>query len=376
MIRWAFILILAWPGHVAAQADPVTIARRAASQLDIAARELADAEGARDRISALTRTIRAYENGLAALREGVRQAVQREAKIRAQFDAQSAQLGGLLAALQTMQTSPEALLLLHPSGAIGTARSGMILSDVTPALLAKVTDLRADLGEIATLRALQAGAEDTLEEGLSGAQQARTALAAAMSDRTDLPRRMTEDNDQMQRLIESAETLEGFATGLTVLPDDPVAQSLPGFAAAKGDLTLPVRGRVIAGFDQGDAAGVRRPGILIATAPGALVTTPWPATIRYRGPLLDYGNVMILEPEAGYLLVLAGMKQVYGETGQVIPAETPVGLMGGNTRPELAGFGTGTGNEDGQGRQETLYMELRDGQGPVDPATWFRMNED
>ncbi len=49
------------------------------------------------------------------------------------------------------------------------------------------------------------------------------------------------------------------------------------------------------------------PALLIATRPAALVTAPWPATIRYRGPLLDYGNVMIVEPSSGYLLVLAGL---------------------------------------------------------------------
>ena len=214
MIRRAVILTLgfafAFPSFALAQVDPAAIARRAAAQLDGAARELADAEGSRDRIAALTRTVRAYENGLAALRQGMRQAGLREAEIKAQFDRESAQLGSLLSALQTMQSSPEALLLLHPSGAIGTARSGMILSDVTPALLSKVEQLRADLAEIATLRALQSTAAGALETGLSGVQQARTRLAMAISDRTDLPRRFTEDAEQMRRLIDSTQTPQGF----------------------------------------------------------------------------------------------------------------------------------------------------------------------
>ena len=64
-------------------------------------------------------------------------------------------------------------------------------------------------------------------------------------------------------------------------------------------------------------------------APRALVTAPWPATIRYRGPLLDYGNVMILELGSGYLLILAGLETVYGEVGDVVPAGAALGLMGG-----------------------------------------------
>ena len=56
---------------------------------------------------------------------------------------------------------------------------------------------------------------------------------------------------------------------------------------------------------------------------GAVVTTPWAATIRYRGPLLDYGNVMIVEPARGYLLVVAGLSEVFGETGDVLAAACP-----------------------------------------------------
>ena len=375
MIRLACLLLL-WPALAFAQADPADIARRAVMELDRAARTLTAAEGSRDRVSALTETIRAYESGLSALREGLRRASAREAQIRLQFDRENARLGSLIGALQTMQASPEALLLLHPDGPMGTARSGMILSAVTPALLSEVERLRTDLTEIATLRALQAGAQDTLQQGLDGVQKARTALSRAVSDRVDLPRRMTEDDEQMQRLIESTETLEGFASGLSVLPRDETAASLPDFADALGDLALPARGRVTAGFNDPDAAGIRRPGLSLATAPGALVTAPWPATIRYRGPLLDYGNVMILEPAPGYLLVLAGMDRVYGETGQVIPADAPVGLMGGTGSSDTPLIPSQSVNEDGQSDRETLYIELRDGQDPMDPALWFRMDEE
>jgi len=375
MIRAALLsLLLSVP--LMAQADPAAVARRAAAQLDEAARALAEAEGSRDRVAALSRTIRAYEEGLGALRDGLRQANRREAAIRARFDQDSARLGSLLGALQTMQSSPEASLLLHPSGALGTARSGMILADVTPAMAAQVQALRRDLAEIATLRGLQASAAEILETGLAGVQRARADLSGAIQDRVDLPRRPTENEEQMQRLLASTQTLEGFATGLATLPEDEISRTMPDFAAARGDLAPPVRGRVVAGFDEPDAAGVRRPGVLLATAPGALVTAPWPATIRYLGPLLDYGNVMILEPAAGYLMVLAGMERVYGDTGQVIPSDTPVGVMGGRAAPDLAGFVADFTVEDGQGRQETLYMELRDGQTPVDPALWFRLDEE
>ena len=100
------------------------------------------------------------------------------------------------------------------------------------------------------------------------------------------------------------------------------------------------------------------------------MTAPWPATIRYIGPLLDYGNVIILEPDAGTLMVLAGLEEVYGELGQVLPAGTPLGLMGG-VEPDKDRFLLNAMNGSGSEQTETLYMELRLGTEPVDPAEWF-----
>ena len=102
-----------------------------------------------------------------------------------------------------------------------------------------------------------------------------------------------------------------------------------------------------------------------------MVTTPAPATIRYRGPLLDYGNVIILEPEAGILLVIAGLDVVYGQTGEVLPGGSPVGLMGGPVAGSDELLTAGSNGSDA-GRTETLYIEVRQDNEPVDPEAWFK----
>lgn len=378
MMRRAGLLISLLLGLSApawAETDPITAARSAALALNQAGLALKEAEGARDRVAALTRTIRAYEEGLAALREGLRRAAIRERILALELEARREEVAQLTGVLLTMQRSPETLLLLHPSGPLATARSGMMLADVTPELQARAEALRANLEEVSMLRALQQSAAGTLAEGLAGAQQARTELSQAISDRTDLPRRFTADPEKLRLLLESADTLESFASGLASLGGAGEANPLPPFEALQGRLPLPVQGRVLRWMGEADAAGIARPGLLIATRPQALVTTPAPATIRYRGPLLDYGNVMILEPGAGYLLVLAGLAQVYGEVGEVLPAGAPVGLMGGEMpgSPEILSRVSEGGGAD---RPETLYMELRQGDLPVDPAAWFNVTKD
>lgn len=377
MIRQAVLALLLSAG--AALASPAgDVAQKAAEDLRGAIEALDAARTKADRVAALTRTISAYEKGLGALRDGLRRAAVREAEIRAKFEAKREDIGRLLGVMSTMSGTEGPLLLLHPSGPLGTARSGMMLGAVTPALQAEAEKMRADLIEIEDLRAVQGNAQKVLETGLASVQAARTELSKAVADRSKLPRRYLEEPEELRELVQSVDTLEGFASGLADLEGD-IGAPMEDFAGAKGSLPMPVLGTVLRKYDEADAAGIRRPGLVVATAPAALVTTPWPATIRYRGPLLDYGNVMILEPAEGYLLVLAGLGSVYGETGDVLAAGAPVGLMGGR-EPGAQEFGEdflkNAQMGSGAARSETLYIELRKGKKPVDPAPWFTPTKD
>ena len=359
----------------AADTGAAAATRAAALRLDQAARQLAQAHSARDRVRALTETLRAYEDGLEAMRDGLRHARLREARLSRELQAREAEIAQLLGVLHSMGSTPSPVMLLHPAGPVGTARSGMILADVTPALNARADDLRDRLSEITTLRVLQESAAETLQNGLNGVQEARTALSQAVAERTDLPRRFTEDPVRTAILIASTETLEGFASGLSQITTDEDRSDLPDISDRRGSLPLPAQGQILRRAGEADAAGVTRPGILLATRPRALVSTPTAATIRYLGPLLDYGNVMILEPQAGTLFVLAGLDVVYGGIGQVLPAGSPIGLMGGQDA-EIGAILANSGNGAGTGRPETLYIEVRQDDAPVDPEAWFAMREE
>ncbi|MCA0872607.1 peptidase M23 [Seohaeicola saemankumensis] len=374
-LRAALFCLLLGAGQAAAQDDPAAAARAAAAQLEEATLTLQGATSARNRVKALTETVRAYEAGLAAMREGLRRAATREAQLTRQLQARENEIADLLGVLQTIETAPPPVLLLHPAGPLGSARSGMMLAEVTPALTARAARLRADLEEVQTLRLLQTNAAETLESGLAGIQQARADLSKAIADRTDLPRRFTEDPVRTAILISSTETLDGFASGLSEISDGEIPDLPADVSAQKGAIPLPVQGILLHRAGEADAAGIRREGILVATRPRALVTSPTAATIRYLGPLLDLGNVVILEPQPDALFVLSGLREVFGEVGQVVPAGSPVGLMGGSV-PEIGAILSLSGDGTGNDRSETLYMEVREGGRPVDPETWFRTDKD
>ncbi|WP_425101731.1 murein hydrolase activator EnvC family protein [Tropicibacter sp. S64] len=368
MIRAALLFaLLSGPAFAQSAGEA---AQAAADALEAASVQLDKAESARDRVAALTETVRAYEDGLAAMRQGLRAAAIRETELTRKLQAQESEVSQLLGVLSSLGGQVRPDTLIHPQGPLGTARSGMLVAAVTPGLADKAAALRADLEEVTALRELQQSAADTLKEGLAGVQAARTELSQAIADRTDLPKRFTEDPIRLEILIASTETLQGFASGLSQIAEDETPETLPRIAGQKGTLPLPVRGVILRRAGERDAAGVVRPGIVIATEPKALVTTPTAATIRYNGPLLDYGLVTILEPQADLLLVIAGLDEVYGAIGQVLPAGSPVGLMGGQTAV-TGDIRSPIGERGSAGRSETLYIEVREGDEPVDPLTWF-----
>ncbi|MDF1670781.1 MAG: peptidoglycan DD-metalloendopeptidase family protein [Roseovarius sp.] len=374
-MRWLAALLICLPALAMGQPDPAEAARTAANRLNAAALSLNKAEGARNRVKALTETVHAYEDGLRAMRDGLRRAAIREDTLTRELQSREGEIARLLGVLQSIGSTPSPVFLLHPTGPVGTARSGMILADVTPALDQHAARLRGQLEEVSVLRQLQQSAADTLEDGLIGAQKARAALSQAISDRIELPRRFSEDPVKTGLLIASTETLEGFASGLNEIAVDEAPGSLPGVDDRKGALPLPVRGRILRQANEPDAAGIMRPGIVMATRPSALVTTPAAATIRYQGQLLDYGNVIILEPQAGLLMVFAGLDVVYGQTGEVLPGGSPVGLMGGDGR-DAGAILSQISNETGAEQTETLYIEVREDNSPVNPAAWFKTDKD
>ncbi len=345
-------------------AMPDTAAERAmaaARELEAATVALQEASTSRDQIAALTQTIRSYEEGMVSLRDGLRAAQLEEAALEQEFAARGAELSRLLSVLMATDRVDDSLAFLHPDGALETARAAMLLSEITPELAQEVATLREALEDLAAVRRARQFGLLALEQGLATAQEARVTLSQAVSDRGPLPKRLSDDPEQLEALARNAATLSDFASEMSERPSAAEAQTARGFRDARGQLDLPVRARLIHGFNQPDAAGIPRDGLVLATLPEALVTTPWSATVRYAGPLAGSGLVVILEPVEDMLLVLAGLGGVLVENGEILPMGAPIGMM-----PEAQPGAGATGN-----LSQTLYFEMREGGDPIDPEPWF-----
>jgi septal ring factor EnvC (AmiA/AmiB activator) len=366
-----FIAAIFWTATpLFAQNDLEFQARQAQQSLDSAWNKLERSKSAKDRLSALTDAIISFEESLSLARDSLRQISVLEARAQQKLSEEEEAYGELIGVLLSIDKSPIQAELLHPDGPMSTARGGMLIADLLPALEEKVQSLRSDLEAARYLSELQYQVTLDLQVGLVALQETRAALGRAIADRDDLPKRFVEDPAQTAILLAAADTLDIFADGLSLIAKNEAEGSLPDITTRKGTLPMPVQGKVIRYFNEADAAGIKRPGIVVATSDNALVRTPTAATIRYRGPLLDYGLVSILEPQKDILYILAGLSTVYGDIGEVLPAGSPVGLMGTSEIFDEKNL-IETLNESAGLRGETIYIEVRVNKAPENPLTWF-----
>ena len=343
-------------------------------ELNSARIKLSYADSYRNRIKALSNLIQKTENSLSDLRSKYRFIKLQTGKLNKDLIFQKEKISKLAGALLVVGQEPLQSKLLHPEGALNTARSSLILSDILEGVRTEAEDLNRDLEKLQLLTNLSQRAEKEMQLSLEIIQTARATLVKAASDRTDLPLRFIDDPEKISSLSKSSKSLGEFAVALNSLERKLIIPNEPILKNNKGGLTLPTEGVVTRKFNEADAAGIVRPGIIIRTKEYAFVTSPVAATVRYAGPLSDYGMVSILEPSEGILFIFAGLNHVFGEPGQILPEASLVGLMGGEDK-NIETFTTE--KELNSGRlSQSLYIEVRRNDEPQNPFDWFEFNKE
>ena len=353
-----------------AQQDPVLALRDASARIESATAALATAEVAEDQIGALSDTIRSLEDGLASLRLALLSSKTIEAEKLAEMTANQVELGNLLATLGALQNTPAALTILHPNGATASARAGIILTAITPALQAKANKLRGELTTISALNALHDEALGNTQAALLALQEARNALTVAIRENNQEAAQPAGQVADLERLARASQDLSTLATRLSTSLLGGVV--LPNSGNLRGRLPLPLSGTITRRFNEPNGAGIRQPGIVITAPPLSLILAPQAGIVRFAGDFLEYGQVVILEPSPPQLQIYAGFGQVYVKAGEVLETGAAMGLLGGEM-PDSAEFLAESGSENDKGA-ESLYIEIRENGIAVDPATWFANN--
>jgi len=367
-----FLLFALLANPVFAQQDPVLALRAASQEIVAATTALAQSGEAENQVTALSNAISSLEKGLGSLRLALRASVTAADEKRAALRQNNTELANLLATLAALENTPAQLTVLHPDGAIASARAGIVLAAITPELRQRAVRLRQELTSINALNALHADALANLQSSLQTLQQARGALTVAIREQRPPPANPTDSISNLEQLVRASEDLNSLASQLgRQLPQGNQSQSR-SFANLRGRLPLPVNGEVLRGFNQTNAVGIRQPGMVLSAPPLSLVLAPQAATVRFAGNFMEYGQVVILEPVPGHLQIYAGFGQVYVSSADVLESGAAMGLLGGEM-PDSAEFLAESSSENDK-VTESLYIEIRENGLPVDPALWFATN--
>ena len=369
LAQLALLTILALPAAAQAPEELPEIVR-ARTLLSGAAEALQAAQDGEARLAALGSAVTAHELALGAYREALRRLAGAEAEARATIAGDRARLERLIAALQSIGRAPRSALLAYPTGPTSAARGAALMAETMPLIEQRIAAVREKADRIRQIAARQDAARVEIRGALASLQdlRAKTLEALRRKRSRDLPGR-AEMAEQARAAAARAQSLGQLSAALGAAPRDGAAP-LVRFSEARGLIPLPLAGTVTAGFGDPDPWGRTGRGITVEARAFAQVTAPWDGTVRYAGPLIDYDQVLVLEPEGGILLVLAGLARIDRSVGETVLAGERLGDLGGPI-PATADFLLDGSKDRDEIGTEKLYIEIRRNGAAVDPAPWF-----
>lgn len=310
----------------------------------------------------------------------------REGDLEEQLDSRTAQMSGTLGALQRLGRKPPELIAFRPDEAINTLRSAGLLRGILPELQHRAGLIREDMIELKKIRADIRTERRELNEALSLIVRSQKSMNRLMTERSKTQKKLEKQTRRersrlrqfaskaknLQELIEkieeeararadAAREAERLAKQNS-RPTPPAIAAIPkgtvSFAASKGALPLPARGKIKRAYGQLSPQGGKSKGIIIEARRGATVITPHDGRIVFAGKFRTYGRLLIIAHGGGYHTLLAGLDRIDGVVGQWILKGEPVGQMS-----SLIVNDSTTG--------QRLYVELRHLGKPINPLPWI-----
>lgn len=313
--------------------------------------------------------------------------VDQEQAVLAEVAKNRGQFARVLLALQRLSRFPPEAFIVHSADPQDMVRSAILLRSAVPEIERRATKMRLDLQALSDAR--QATATKRLElananTDLDGRRTSIRKLLAETKALRDKTRAKQSAADQrVAKLAGQAKNLRDLMAGLEAERQRQQSEARKREAAAnqarkkraaselaklsppsvskpvpigkrKGQLPMPVIGRISGRYGENLGTGQTRKGIEISTKARAQVVVTHDGKVAFAGTFRGYGQLLIVEHSGGYHTLLAGMREIDASVGQRVSAGQPVGTMGGA--------------EEGVPR---LYLEFRRNGRPINPLPWL-----
>lgn len=371
-------------------------------RIDALKAEIAEMEGDRTRqnaaLIAAGQRVKLAEIEVADVEERLSNLIVSELEVRGRLDGADAEMANVLAALQRISLNPPPALVVDPSDALGSARGAMLIAAIVPQLRDRAATVSTDLKELMDIKQQALAEEQTLKANyavleedqlriatlITARKQGIAQVGATLDSEVVAATELAERAKTLRELIDALSARANQTQSPTPAPDDVpqlspeaiqlafanAARTEPAvpFPMARGYLAQPSNGVTVVQFGSGDGFGGISQGQSIVTRAEAQVVAPADGWVLYKGPYLNYGQIIILNTGQGYTALLAGLETISVDIGQFVLMGEPLGQMGSRTIGRTVT--TNAGNA-----QPTLYIELRQNNEPLDPEGWWAPNE-
>ncbi|HHB82233.1 MAG TPA: hypothetical protein ENK61_02055 [Devosia sp.] len=377
--------------------------------------EIEEMSGDRDRqnaaLIAAAQRVKLTEIEVSDIEQRLSSLIAEENLISARLEGADINISDLLSALQRIGKNPPPALIIDPTDALNSARSAILLSAILPQLRQKADLIIADLEQLQAIKTATLNEKQALSARYSTLFEEQLRIATLIEARKRGVVRVGQDlaieEARAEQLAREATSLTQLVDSLTLriaavaeaaaaqeraeraaadnlanalangtaprLSDEAIALAFAdtkrtspaiSIALAKGYLSVPAAGVSVKGFGTDDGFGGISKGVSIVTRADAQVIAPADGWVMYKGPYLNYGQIIILNPGSDYTILLAGMEEVDVELGQFVLMGEPVGKMGSRIVGQTASTSAGVS-------RPTLYIEIRNLETPLDPSEWW-----
>lgn len=356
---------------------------------DIAA-AIRDQEEISGKLITIARTVQSQETAITAAEERILKLRKEEIILRAELAEKQEVLSELLAGLQRLEQNPPPAIVVEPNDVLAALRGAMMFGTIVPELRTDAGILAEKLARLDKIRLAVEKEKTTLNGSIISLKTSQIDLGQLIIQKKQLifdnSGRLAEEKRRSGELASKAKSLKQLIADLAAARLREEAKrtklalaleaerkrqeefllrpSVP-FSSIKGRLEFPVQGQILKRFGQDDGLGSELRGLAVATRALAQVTAPADGKVEFAGLFRSYGQLLILDAGEGYLMLMAGMKEISADIGQSVRAGEPVGIMGkGPSSVTLLG-------DQIQEARPVLYVELRKNGEAVDSAPWW-----
>jgi murein hydrolase activator len=356
---------------------------------DVAA-ALKEQEEISAKLIGIAKQVQTQEAAVGAAEANVLKLRKEEITIRADLAEKQDVLSQLLAGLQRLEQNPPPALIVEPRDVLSALRGAMMFGSIVPELRGEAEALSRKLVRLEKIRGEVELEKIALNNSMVDLKTSQIDLGQLILQKKQLvfdsAGKLESEKKRAAELASKAKSLKQLVTELTAArlkeeaEKSKQASALEAerkrqaeallkppmvFSASLGRLDYPAQGQILKRYGDDDGLGSSLRGMAVATQKSAQITAPVDGKVEFAGPFRSYGQLLILDPGEGYLVLLAGMTKISAEMGQTIRAGEPLGNMGdGPSSVTLLG-------DQVQEARPVLYVEFRKNGEAIDSAPWW-----